>query len=147
MCVICGFPVKGKDLTCSDRCFTEFKNRREIALARMRAIKALKKERNGGRTLEEITSSIVVAMARVLLERDIPMYASGADLDQEICELDPLLGKMTGCFRKRQITCSVDKVYYRTHAHSGKGKPTFILHGDKEAVRQKLEDLVQSRGC
>jgi hypothetical protein len=141
-CVICGSVIES-GITCpTDRCFNEFKNRREIALSRIRATEAMKIKRNGGRTKAEITLSILRAVSQVLLERDIPKYTSNVELDNNICAIDPSLSTMTQQFRRSQITNNMHSVYYCIDRHSGRGKPTFILVENKEVVRRKLESFV-----
>jgi hypothetical protein len=139
-CVICKFPVADGELACSERCLTEFNNRREIAKARIRALQAIKKERR--RTTEDIVSSILRAASGALLDKDIPTYTSCRDLDKWICERDPSLKKITPNYRKRQITTNVPMIYYRLHSRAGKGRVTFILTEDKEVVRSQLKRIV-----
>jgi len=146
ICVICGYPVADgiptPTPTCSDRCKTELDNREEIALSKRRAINALHaKPRCGGLTREEITTSVMQAVAQVILERDIPVYTSCRDLDTDICVIDPSLKTIPKTFRKRQITTHVEMVYYRPYARAGRGRVTFMLSNDKEIVRHKLEEM------
>jgi hypothetical protein len=132
-------PLDNNDLTCSDRCLTEFHNRREIAHAKIRATRALKRQHR--RTREEIMSSMMRALARVLLERGVPVHTSCRDLDQCICEIEPALKDMNPNFRKSLITRNAGAICYRPYSHAGKGRVTFILVDDKEIVRQKLQGM------
>jgi hypothetical protein len=137
-CVICGAFINGSDLACSDRCFKEFETRREIALSKIRAIDALKKKKRT-KTIGQIDSDIIRALSRVILEKNIPMYASGVELDELICKVDPTLMDMNRCFRRSKITRTIDQIHYTKRSHSTGGRTTFILDGDRDVVRGDLE--------
>lgn len=144
-CVICGMRLENDDdLACSERCSREFDRRREAAKSKLRETLATKNKHRGKYTMGEIANIIMRAAARVILEKDVPQYASGAELDKLICDVDPALRDMTPCFRRSQITRNINRVHYAQRSHSGRGKPTFILVGDKEVVRRELEQIAHA---
>ena len=139
VCAICGIPIADNVRTCSYRCRDEYKNRREIVRARIRATQALKAQRR--RSMDDIHTSMIRALARAVLERGVPTHPSCRDLDHDICEIDPSFEKMTPSFRKSQITRNVETIYYSPYSRAGKGRITFMLTEDKDVVRQKLEQI------
>ena len=143
ICVICGAPLEDQTaLTCPrDRCFNELKNRREIALSSQRAKRAL--ELSKRKPLSKIRVSIIAGMARVLLERDIPMYISITEVDESICAVDESLKELTPSFRKSQITQLTPEVWYCRNSKSGNGKVSFKLKGNPNEVKMMLTRMVQ----
>lgn len=139
-CVICGIPIADNVVACSERCNTEYENRREILRSRIRALRATQRQRM--KTKEEIIPPMVRAIAQTLLDLHVPTFASCWDLDRSVCKLEPSLKELKTQYRKSQITRHVDKVYYHQYSRAGRGRITFTLSKDKETVRQKLEQIV-----
>jgi hypothetical protein len=143
VCVICGAVLEDQSsLTCpNDTCFNELKHRREIALSSIRAKRSI--EISKRKPMSKIRLSIVTSMAKLLLERDIPMYISITDVDESICELDTSLKELTPSFRKSQITHLTPEVWYCRNSKSGHGKVSFKREGDPKMVRTSLMRMTQ----
>ena len=117
VCAICGIPIADNVNTCSGKHREEYKRRREIIKARVRATQAVKKQRR--RSSEgDYYASMLKALARAVLEHDIPTYTSCRDLDRDICGIDPSFEQMTPSFRKSQITRNVETIYYTPHSRA-----------------------------
>lgn len=146
LCIVCGFPVPeeyGDRLTCTDRCLVELKNRQEIAKLHRRKTNQLKHENY--RTMTDTAHLVLENFARVLLERDIPYYTSNVDIDREICKQDKWFNELNQGYRRRCITQHTDSVGYIVYATGNRGKKTFKLAENRDALRERLVDIV-SRG-
>jgi hypothetical protein len=86
-------------------------------------------------------------MAKVLLERDIPMYISIDVIDESIWAADISLKGLTPSFRKSQITHLAPMVGYSRNSKSGHGKVSFKLAGDPSEVRVLLKRMAQGGGA
>jgi len=110
-------------------------------LSSQRAKRAL--ELSKRKPLSKIRVSIIAGMARVLLERDIPMYISITEVDESICAVDESLKELTPSFRKSQITQLTPEVWYCRNSKSGNGKVSFKLKGNPNEVKMMLTRMVQ----
>ena len=90
-------------------------------------------------SMSTITPEIIRCTARVLLEKNIPMFISISNLDDPICEMNEIMTHLTPRFRKAQISKNITVVSYAKHSVSGHGKVSFRMVGNRDEVREKLE--------
>jgi|SRR5271157_3530201 len=92
------------------------------------------------------SKELVWTCAKVLLDRGVPVYISGAVLDETVCIENPAMNGSDDRFqryRRGLITRMSPALGYEVHAHSGGGHPTFRMIGDDQnALRSKLEEIV-----
>ena len=91
------------------------------------------------------SKELVWTCAKVLLERGVPVYISGAVLDEIVCSDNPSMNGSDDRFqryRRGLITRKSNTLGYEVHAHSGGGHPTFRMIGDDQSViKAKLEKI------
>jgi hypothetical protein len=95
---------------------------------------------------DTFSKKLIWTCAKVLLERGVPVYISGAVLDESICIENPSMNGSDDRFqryRRGLITRTSNTLGYTVHAHSGGGHPTFRMIGDdRDALKVKLEKIV-----
>ena len=147
-CIVCGYPIPEdydtERLTCSDRCLTELKNRKEIAKLHMRETRKIKRKKY--KPLDDTINLVLEKFARVLLEQNIPYYTSNVDIDREICKQDEWFCKLNQSYRRRCISKTIGVVGYVRNSVAHNGKSVFKLVEDRDVLREKLTNIVSVGG-